>query len=51
MGLGYEADPFVRGRDRDANGAFIESEGAKNRRVVVLDASDPIAKEILGEAE
>lgn len=51
VGLGYEADPFVRGRDRDANGVFIESEGAKNRRVVVLDASDPIAKEILGESE
>jgi outer membrane protein OmpA-like peptidoglycan-associated protein len=47
IGLGYEADPFVRGKDRDANGKFVESEGAKNRRVVVLDIEDPIAKELL----
>lgn len=49
VGLGYENDPFVRGKDRDANGNFVETEGAKNRRVVVLDAADPIAKEILGD--
>lgn len=47
FGLGYEADPFVRGQDRDANGKFVESEGAKNRRVIVMDAEDPIAREIL----
>lgn len=47
VGLGYEADPFVRGQDRDANGNFIESEAAKNRRVVVMDANDPIAQELL----
>ena len=47
IGLGFEADPFVRGQDRDANGNFIESEGAKNRRVVVLDVNDPIAQELL----
>ncbi len=47
VGLGYEADPFERGQDRDSNGNFVESEGRKNRRVVVLDADDPIAKEIL----
>ncbi len=47
IGLGYEADPFVRGRDRDANGYFVETEAAKNRRVVVLDAADPIAKQLL----
>ena len=47
IGLGFEADPFVRGQDRDANGKFIESEGAKNRRVVVMDANDPIAQELL----
>ena len=47
IGLGYEADPFVRGQDRDANGKFVESEGAKNRRVIVMDAEDPIAREIL----
>lgn len=29
IGLGFEADPFVRGQDRDANGKFVESEGAK----------------------
>ena len=49
IGLGYEADPFVRGQDRDANGKFVESEGAKNRRVIVLDAEDPIAKELLAD--
>ena len=49
IGLGYEADPFVRGKDRDANGQFVETEGAKNRRVVVLDIDDPIAKELLGK--
>ena len=47
MGLGYEADPFVRGQDRDANGKFVESEGAKNRRVIVMDTNDPIAQELL----
>lgn len=47
IGLGFEADPFVRGKDRDANGKFIESEGAKNRRVIVMDANDPIAQELL----
>lgn len=48
VGLGYEADPFTRGRDRDANGNFVETEGVKNRRVVVLDAEDPVARQILG---
>ena len=46
--MGFEADPFVRGQDRDANGKFVESEGAKNRRVIVMDANDPIAQELLG---
>ncbi|MBQ4383263.1 MAG: OmpA family protein [Firmicutes bacterium] len=49
IGLGYEADPFVRGRDLDENGRQIETEAAKNRRVVVLDAESEIAKQILGE--
>ena len=49
IGLGYEADPFVRGNDRDANGNFVETEGAKNRRVIVMDADDPIAQELLGK--
>jgi len=48
IGLGFEADPFERGRDRDSNGRFIETEGAKNRRVIVMDAESPVAKEILG---
>ena len=48
IGLGFEADPFVRGKDRDANGNFVETEGAKNRRVVVMDAESDIAKQILG---
>ena len=48
IGLGYEDDPFVRGRDRDANGNFVETEAAKNRRVVVLDAESEIAQSILG---
>lgn len=46
-GLGYEKDPFTRGQDIDVNGNFVESEAAKNRRVVVLDANDPIAQQIL----
>ncbi len=47
VGLGYELDPFERGADRDANGKFVESEGKKNRRVVILDIDDPIAQELL----
>lgn len=48
VGLGYADDPFVRGRDIDSNGNFVETEGAKNRRVVVLDAESEIAQQILG---
>ena len=48
VGLGFEADPFERGQDRDPSGKFVESEGRKNRRVVVMDAKDPIAQQILG---
>lgn len=47
VGLGYEKDPFERGNDRDSNGNFVESEGRKNRRVVILDVNDPVAQEIL----
>ena len=47
VGLGYEKDPFERGADRDAEGNFVESEGRKNRRVVILDVENPIAKELL----
>ncbi len=51
IGLGYEADPFERAQDRvipgDINSNFIETEGAKNRRVVIMDIEDPIAQEIL----
>lgn len=47
VGLGYAADPFPRGQDRDSSGNFVESEAVKNRRVVVLDANDPTAQEIL----
>lgn len=47
IGLGYELDPFERGQDRDANGKFVESEAKKNRRVVILDVDDPIARELL----
>ena len=53
IGLGYEDDPFVRGVDRipegDVNGQLVESEAAKNRRVIVLDMNDPIAQELMGE--
>lgn len=49
VGLGYEKDPFERGKDRDQNGDFVESEGKKNRRVVVLDIEDPIAQNILSQ--
>jgi len=41
--LGYEADPFERGQDREIEGditsKFIESEGKKNRRFVIMDLS------------
>lgn len=47
VGLGYAADPFPRGQDRDSSGNFVESEAVKNRRVVVLDANDPTAQAIL----
>ncbi len=47
VGLGYKLDPFARANDLDANGKLIESEACKNRRVIVLDAEDPIAQEIL----
>lgn len=47
VGLGYAADPFPRGQDRDSSGNFVESGAVKNRRVVVLDANDPIAQDIL----
>ncbi len=51
IGLGYEADPFERAQDReipgDINSNFIETEGAKNRRVVIMDIDDPIAQQIL----
>ena len=49
VGLGYEADPFERGADRDANGKFVESEAKKNRRVVILDVDDPIAQQLLSK--
>ena len=48
IGLGFADDPFVRGRDRDAYNNFIETEAAKNRRVIVLDAESEIARQILG---
>ncbi len=47
IGLGYELDPFERGKDIDGNGNFVESEAKKNRRVVILDIDDPIAQELL----
>ncbi len=49
VGLGFEDDPFERGQDRDSSGNFVESEGRKNRRVVVMDAKDEIAQQILAE--
>ncbi len=49
IGLGFAADPFVRGQDVDSNGNFIATEGAKNRRTIIMDAEDPIVKELLGE--
>lgn len=47
VGLGYEQDPFERGKDIDGKGNFVESEAKKNRRVVILDAEDPIAQKLL----
>lgn len=47
IGRGFAKEPFARGEDRDAEGNFIESEGAKNRRVIVLDLEDPIAKGLM----
>ena len=48
VGLGYQNDPFVRGKDVDSNGNFIRTEAAKNRRVIVMDAETDIAKQVLG---
>ena len=47
VGLGFEKDPFVRGQEWDSNGNFVETEAAKNRRVVVLDADSDTGKQIL----
>lgn len=47
VGMGYEKDPFAYGQDADANGDPVESEILKNRRIVVLDAEDPIAQDVL----
>ena len=47
-GLGFDDDPFVRGQEWDANGNFVETEAAKNRRVVVLGADSDTGKQILG---
>jgi outer membrane protein OmpA-like peptidoglycan-associated protein len=47
VGLGFDHDPFDRALDLDTNGHLIEKEAAKNRRVIVLDANDKIAKQIL----
>lgn len=47
VGLGYDRDPFERANDVDTNGNLIELEASKNRRVIILDADDPIAREIL----
>lgn len=47
IGLGFEDDIFKRGRDIDSNGQFVETEGAKNRRVLVLDANDERAQTVL----
>lgn len=55
IGLGYEADPFERGQDREVEGditsKFIESEAKKNRRVVIMDIDSEIAQEILAANE
>ena len=45
-GLGYEDDPFERGRDW-SGGSFVETEAAKNRRVVIINAETEIAKSII----
>ncbi len=47
IGLGYADDIFKRGKDIDSNGRFVETEGAKNRRVLVLDANDERAQKVL----
>lgn len=47
IGLGYEKDPFERSPDIDSQGNFVESEGRKNRRVMVLDFDSDMAQEIV----
>lgn len=47
IGLGYDRDPFPRAQERDVNGNWIEAEAAKNRRVIIMDVDDPLAKKIL----
>ncbi len=53
IGLGYEDDPFERGQDRvvagDITSDFVESEGRKNRRVVVMDLDSEAAQQILSK--
>ena len=47
VGLGFEKDPFERGKDRDRRFRFIETEAKKNRRVVLIDANNPVARQLL----
>ena len=49
IGLGFEKDPFERGQDRDRRRRFIETEAKKNRRVVLIDANSPIARQLLNQ--
>ncbi len=41
------ADPFIRGTGSGREREFVESEETKNRRVIVMDANNPIAQELL----
>lgn len=50
-GLGYELDPFERGKDKKANGEFVETEACKNRRVVIMDIEDPVAQKLMKYAK
>ncbi len=53
VGLNYEEDGewFTRAADIAADGSFVETEGAKNRRVIILDSNDETAQKIIASSK
>jgi len=46
-GLGDDNDPFPRAEDVDANGNGVEPGATHNRRVVIVDAEDATAQQVI----